>query len=45
MVDAAHRIGKWSKEKKDRGKYAFRWQEKIRDENPSFKEHYYDDDF
>ena len=40
MVDALHRLDKWSKEKKKRDYYAFRWQEKVRDENPSFKEHY-----
>ena len=44
LTDTTRRLNNWDKQRDQREKEKWAWQEKVRRENPSFNDHY-DDDF
>ena len=44
LTDTTRRLNNWDKQRNQREKEKWAWQEKVRRENPSFDNHY-DDDF
>lgn len=44
LTDTTRRLNNWDKQRNQREKEKWAWQEKVRRENPSFNDHY-DDDF
>jgi len=43
LTDTTRRLNNWDKQRDQREKEKWAWQEKVRRENPSFNEHYNDD--
>lgn len=43
LTDTTRRLNQWDRERKQREYDQWHWQEKVRRENPSFNDHYYDD--